>query len=183
MTQAIKERALSIPLPRFGRQPIDDLLPDSATLTPPATDDPTSGHLPRETSSHPPATDGPDASPPLPPALTPGPRTLTGTSGTSSPRGDAKTAGEVVAGLIGILCAVAFTWAARRSWHFRQPTEPEIESVAVPLGKIAARHLPTDAIAPDLIDATRAVKGAHSYVLAGPIFTRYPAEPSGDELP
>lgn len=169
---------LRIPLPKFGRQPIDDPLPANATLTPAETDGPPSGRHPPTSTPGPDPMDGPAGDPPRPPALSPGPPTRTGTY--SRARGDAKTAGEVVAGLIGILCAVAFTWAGRRGWAFRQPTVEQIDSVAVPLGAIAARHLPTDAIAPDVIDATKAVKGAHLYVLDGPIFTRYPTEPTGD---
>jgi len=172
---------LRIPLPKFGRQPIDDPLPDNATVTPAGTDELPSSPHPAATPSSPGPMDDPDAGPPRPPALSPGPPTRTGTS--SRARGDAKTAGEVVAGLIGILCAVAFTWAGRRGWAFRQPTVEQIDSVAVPLGAIAARHLPTDAIAPDVIDATKAVKGVHLYVLDGPMFTRYPTEPTGDDLP
>jgi hypothetical protein len=78
----------------------------------------------------------------------------------------------VLAGLVAIGCLWAFTLFGRRGLHFRQPTEPQIDGVAVPLGRIIARHLPTDVIGPDLIDVTKAAGAAHRYWLDGPLITR-----------
>lgn len=171
---------VGIPLPRFGRQPKTDLLPEGATVE--ETADPSRGPLPDPESPNLPRdpTD-PDAGRALPPVPSLEAPTPTRTSFRAG--GDPKTAGEVIAGALGILCALAFTWAARRGRIFRQPTQRQLDDVSMPLGAIAARHLPTDMIGPDVIDATKAVKAAHSYVLDGPMFTRPHTEPTGDELP
>ena len=174
MPQHQESPLLTIPLPRF-RQPISDPpLPevtddqDPTTATPP--DAPPS-------SSPPPATDSPESSPAPPPVLSPEPRARTRTSSA----GDPKVAYEIVAGLIAIGCLWAYTLLGRRGLHFRQPTESQVDDVARPLGKIIARHLPTDVIGPDLIDITQAAGGAHRYVIGGPLVSRIPAIPEGPE--
>jgi len=184
MTMAPAEPLVEIPLPRFGRQPTSDPLPDDAIQTPAATDSLSEGRPPEAGSPSPQLDlqESPDGASPPPPVPSLDPPTRTGTS---SGRGgaNAKTAGEVLAGLVGVACGIAYTWAARRGWFFRQPTKADVDAFTQPLGEIAARHMNTDLISPDIVAGTRAVKAAHDYVLGGPMFTRLPREPQGDELP
>jgi hypothetical protein len=166
---------LSLPLPRF-RQPIRD--PD----LPEATGDPgpETAH-PRGPETAPPADsrpDSPDGSPAPPPVLSPEAPARTRTSSA----GDAKVASQVVAGLVALACGIAYGLFGRRGLHFRQPTERQIDDFAVPLGAILARHLPTEVISRDLVDATAAAGAAHRYTLDGPLVTRY-AEPIPEDLP
>jgi hypothetical protein len=167
MSSQTETPPVAIPLPRFRRPISDPPLPEVDSPT--ATDGP-SPDQPQTGPSSPQDPTSLDASPPPPPVLSPGPRTLTGTS---SRAGDPKVAGEVLAGLIALACLWAYTIAGRSRRHFRQPTQDQIDDVATPLGNIAARHLPTEFINRDLVDASRAVGAAHRYVIDGPLLTRY----------
>jgi hypothetical protein len=183
MPPETKERpALVLPLPRFGRQPIRD--PDLPEVTDdqiPTTPEPSPG------MSGPQPASSPDESPAPPPVLSPDRRTRTGifsAPGDGRSAGDPSVAREVIAGLIGIACLWAYTLFGRRGYDFRQPTEPQIGDVARPLGKLVARHLPTDVIGPDLIDITHAAAGAHRYVIAGPLVQRANyASPEPEDIP
>lgn len=155
----------AIPLPRFRQPHQDPALPEVE-----ATDGPSS-EQPPPASPGPLLPSSPDGEPLPPPVLSPDPRTRTGTS--SRAAGDPKIAGEVIAGLIAIGCMWAFTIFGRRRLHFRQPTTRQVEDVAVPLGNIAARYLPTEVIGKDLVDATHAAGAVHRYVMDGPLLTRY----------
>ena len=170
----LSEKTITVPFPRFGRQPIrDPELPEVAT------DDPT-GTMPANppaTSSHLPETPPDDVPPPLP---APSPERR-GPIRTSSV-GDPKVGARVVAGLIALACGVAFTMFARRGLIFRQPTRAQVDDVADPLGAIIARHLPLDVVGPDLLDATAAAAAAHGYVIAGPLVVR-PDSPLPEEIP
>jgi hypothetical protein len=159
---------LEIPLPRFRQpRPPDPELPEVDTTT----DSPLSD-LPGPESPNRRPGPSPDDDPLPPLELSPDHRTRTGIS---SRPGDPKVAREVFAGLIALFCGFAYAGLARRGLWFRQPTERQIDDVATPLGKILARHLPTDVIGPDFIDATHAAGAAHRYILDGPIVGRYDA--------
>lgn len=159
---------LAIPLPRF-RQPISDP-PLPVVETEQETAGPSSGPHPAPESPGPLPPSSQDDSPAPPPVLSPDHPTRTGTS---SRPGDPKLAGEVVAGLIALACGVAFTWFGRRGYAFRQPTERQVDDVALPVGRIIARHLPTDVIGPDFIDFTKAAGATHRYIVAEPLLTRF----------
>lgn len=165
----IDEVTVAIPLPRFRRPQSDPPLPEVDNM---ATESPSSDEPPRETSDRP-QPSSPDDDPAPPPVLSPGPLTRTGISSRSKNAGDPKVAGEVFAGLIAIVCLWAYTVAGRRGRHFRQPTEPQVDDIARPLGRIAARYLPTELINDTLVDATHAAAGVHRYVIDGPLLTRY----------
>lgn len=168
---------VTIPLPRFGRQPIHDpALPevegetDDQTVTTPPDD-------PGPTTSSRWATPPPDAAPPPLPDPSPERRAHTATSSA----GDPKVGARVVAGLIALACGVAFTLFSRRGLVFRQPTREQVDDVAGPVGAIIARHLPTDVIGPDLLDATAAAAAVHGYVIDGPLVVR-PDSPLPEEI-
>lgn len=155
-----------LPLPRFRQPSRDPALPE-------VTDD-------QEPVTVPPATDprptrGPQ--PPSPPAESPtSPRVPSleapTPTATSSRAGDPKVAGEVIAGLIALACGYAAWFFGRRRRTFRQPTVHEIDDIANPLGSLAARHLPTEFISKDLVDATHAAGAVHRYLIDGPLVTR-----------
>jgi hypothetical protein len=162
---------LSLPLPAFRRPISDPDLPEVGTVDPPpATSAASPGPLPPSS---------PGESPAPPPALNPDRPTPTRTSSAGS---DPKVAREVVAGLIALACGIAFGLLGRRGLHFRQPTERQVDELATPLGSIIARHLPTEFISKDLVDATAAAGAAHRYVIDGPLVSRY-AEPIPEDLP
>ena len=157
---------LSLPLPRF-RQPIEDPpLPEVTDDPAPATEPPRPGPATGPGPDSPPPS--PDARPAPPPVLNPAPAARTGTSSA----GDPKVAREVLAGLIALACGVVASLAARRGLRFRQPTPLQVDHVAHPLGDIVARHLPTEFISRDLVDATAAAGGVHRYLTDGPLLVR-----------
>lgn len=165
----------ALPLPRFGRQPIrDEELPevtDDQTVTTPLAEPATTPGPRWETAP-------PDAGPPPLPDPTPARPGRTATSSV----GDPKVGARVVAGLIALACGLAFTAFSRRGLVFRQPTREQVDDVADPLGRIIARHLPTDIIGPDLLDGTAAAAAVHGYVIHGPLITR-PDSPLPEEMP
>lgn len=169
------ERTISMPLPKFGRQPIrDPELPEVATddpiVTTPASGPPaTPNHLQEPTS--------PDAGLPPRPDPMPAPRAPIRTSSA----GDPKVGARVVAGLIALACGVAFTLFSRRGLVFRQPTRGQVDDIADPLGQIIARHLPTEIIGPDLLDGTAAAAAIHGYIIDGPLVER-PDSPLPEDL-
>jgi hypothetical protein len=161
---------LSIPLPRFRQpRPPDPALPEVETDGPgPATEasPPSPDHLQQPTP-----TPGP-----LPP-LDLSPERPAPTRTFSA--GDLKVAGEVVAGILALVCGYAAWFAGRRARVFRQPTQTQLDNVATPVGAIVARHVPTEFISRDLVDATRAAGAVHSYLIDGPLIERTP-EPMPD---
>lgn len=158
------EQLLALPLPRF-RQPISDPpLPEVTGDPGPTTEPPASP----STSSPRSGLDSPEPSPAPPPVLSPERPARTATSSA----GDPKVAYQVFAGLIAIGCLWAYTLFGRRGLHFRQPSQRQVDGIANPLGRLVARHLPTDVIGPDLIDATEAAAAAHHYIIDGPLITR-----------
>lgn len=162
---------LSLPLPRF-RQPLTD--PDLPAVT--ADPDPTTTAEPSPEPGQPsirpsrPSTDPPSPTVPRVAALAPTP---------TSSAGDPKIAAQVVAGLLALACGIAYGLFARRGRHFRQPSTRQITDIADPVGAILARHLPTEFISKDLVDATAAAGATHAYLVDGPLVTRI-AEPMPD---
>lgn len=163
-----------LPLPGFRQPrppdpPLPEVTDDPAPATePPANDRPTtSGPLPPP----PPA----DPLPPIDPSREPAPtRTFSA--------GDIKVAGEVVAGLIALVCGYAAWFLGRRRIAFRQPTTEQLQNVAQPVGAIVARHVPTEFISRDLVDGTRAAGALHAYLTDGPLTYREPEPiPIGDD--
>lgn len=177
LTQDAEPRTLLLPLPRF-RQPVRDpelpeVTDDQGPETGPPAPAPETSPSPRPPS---PSTEAP-ASLRVPNLEAPTP------TPTSSRAGDPKLAGEVIAGLFALVCGYAAWFCGRRRMAFRQPTPREVDDIAIPLGRLAARHLPTEVISKDLVDATHAAGAVHRYLTAGPLVTR-DREPSnlGDEL-
>lgn len=166
--------APAIPLPAFGRQPIHD--PE----LPEVTDDPTpTPQVSNTTTPHlQPAGDSPAPAPRPLPELSPVPLARSRTFSA----GDASKAADVLAGLIVIAATIAGGWLRRRGLQLRTPTPAELKDITGPVGRIAARHLPVELIAPDLVDATEAAAAAHSYVMAGPLADRIaPISPEAPE--
>jgi hypothetical protein len=159
---------LAFPLPRFGRQPImDPDLPEVTDGPGPATEP-----NPAPESPDPLQPSNPIPGPPLLPDPSPAPPARTRISSA----GDPLLAAEVVAGLVALACGIAAGWLRRTGRYLRQPTPGQIDDVAGPVGRILARHLPTEIISKDLVDATRAAGAAHRYVIDGPLVERI-AEP------
>jgi hypothetical protein len=157
---------LLLPLPGF-RQPIRDPELPAVTDDPvPATDRP---QAPSPSSRNPlqpsPSTES-DTSPRVPSLEAPTP------TATSSRAGDPKVAGEVIAGIFALACGYAAWWFGRRRRSFRQPTAAQVTDIATPLGNLAARHLPTEFISKDLVDATHAAGALHRYLIDGPLVVR-----------
>lgn len=160
--------AIEIPLPSF-LQPRPRLDPDLPEQEPPAS---TSGPSPEQTEEHrPPISPADDLPAPPLPSLEPPAATRTRTSAT----GDPVAAGRVVAGLLVIVAGIAAGLLARTGRHLRQPTKQQVSEIADPIGRIAARHLPSEFIGRDLADVTEAAAATHAYVLddyAGPLVQR-----------
>ena len=131
-----------------------------------------------------------DDSPPLPPSLSPeqdptssplsdlddepseyeepaSPRTTTSTRRKAG--GDPRQVAQVIGGLLILLTGTLALLANQRGRTFRQPTARQRDDIAEPLARIAVRHLPLDALGPDLADATAAAVALHSYVMDGPL--------------
>lgn len=166
LTDDPEPRTLLFPLPRF-RQPVRD--PELPAVETDGPDLQTAPHPGPPTPSSPPApnlsTDS-DTSARVPNLEPPTP------TRTSSRAGDPKVAGEVIAGLFALACGYAAWFFGRRRMTFRQPTPGEVDAIAHPLGSLAARHLPTEFISKDLVDATHAAGAVHRYLIAGPLVTR-----------
>jgi hypothetical protein len=107
------------------------------------------------------------------------PRTTTSTRRKSG--GDPRQVAQVIGGLLVLLTATLALLANQRGRTFRQPTVRERDDIAQPLARIAVRHLPLDALGPDLADATMAAVALHGYVMAGPLTPPISADsPAGD---
>lgn len=176
-------RTVLTPLPRFTQPLRDPDLPEVETGDPdPATEParpPATATATETTPSNPrPPTASTD---PTPGGRVPSLEAPTPTR-TFSRAGDPKTAAEVIAGLLSLALGAAAWWAARRRLQFRQPTPGQLTDVATPLGNLAARHLPTEVINRDLVDATHAAGAMHRYLTDGPLLTRAPEPlPRGDD--
>lgn len=166
LTQDPEPRTLLSPLPRFRQLQQDPPLPVVTADPDQATETPAPGP---ETTTDPqgpsPSIDA-TPSPRVPSLEAPTP------TRTSSRAGDPKVAGEVIAGLFALACGYAAWFFGRRRMSFRQPTPPQVDAIATPLGNLAARHLPTEFISKDLVDATHAAGAVHRYLIAGPLVTR-----------
>lgn len=101
--------------------------------------------------------------------------TPTGTSSPGSrwrPGGRPSDVAEVLVGLLVLATGGLALLAARRSRTFRQPTPRQATDISEPLARIACRHLPMDAVGPDLADATKAAGALHAYLFDGPLVQR-----------
>jgi hypothetical protein len=86
-----------------------------------------------------------------------------------APGGDPDKVATVLGGLFLIALGTVSFLARRRERQLRMPTPRQLEDIAQPLARIACRHLPMDALGPDLIDGTEALVAVHGYVLDGPL--------------
>lgn len=88
--------------------------------------------------------------------------------------GNPQEVGETLAGLLALLSGFLVLRAARRGRRFRAPDPAERDAIAFPVARILTRHLPMQAIGPDIKDAAQAARGLADYVQAGPLLTRSP---------
>lgn len=154
-----------VPLPAF-RQPHLHRLDSPPESSPESTP-------PDETStpdSPPPSS--PTGDRPAPIESSPG-RPAAGRTRTSG-TGDPTAAGKALGGLLVIVLGALGAMLARSGRRLRQPTPRQVDDIALPLGAIAARHLPTELIGRDLADLTQAAAATHRYILdeSGPLVTR-----------
>lgn len=110
----------------------------------------------------------------------PSPRTRISTS--RKPGGDPVMVAQVLGGLLLLLTGTLAVLASRQGKTFRQPTPRQRDDIAEPLARIAVRHLPLEALGPDLADATAAAVSVHSYVMAGPLTAKQTAARSAGEF-
>jgi hypothetical protein len=92
------------------------------------------------------------------------------------PGGDPTQAAQIIGGLIVLVTGLAGTLAMRTGRRMRQPDAAQRDAIAEPLGRIAVRWLPMDAIGRDFLDGLQAARGAHDYLTAGPLITRPAAD-------
>lgn len=82
---------------------------------------------------------------------------------------------KVTAELVVAVVAIVFTGVAvaarfRRRVKMRKPTDRQLSAIADPLARIAARHLPAEALNADLADAVAMTAAVTAYAGAGPVF-------------
>jgi hypothetical protein len=87
------------------------------------------------------------------------------------PGGDPEKVAKVVGGLLVLTIATLSILARRRGREVRQATPRQRDDIAQPVARILVRHLPLDALGPDLVDITEAVVATHEYLLDGPLVT------------
>lgn len=110
----------------------------------------------------------------------PSPRTRISTS--RKPGGDPRMVAQVLGGLLLLLTGTLAMLASRQGKSFRQPTPQQRDDIADPLARIAVRHLPLEALGPDLADATAAAVSVHSYVMDGPLIAKHNAARTAGEF-
>jgi hypothetical protein len=86
-----------------------------------------------------------------------------------APGGDPDKVATVLGGLLLIALGTISFLARRRERQLRMPSPRQLEDIAQPIARIACRHLPMDALGPDLIDGTEALVAIHAYALDGPL--------------
>lgn len=87
------------------------------------------------------------------------------------PGGDPAQVAVVIGGLLILTIGALGRLANRRGRDVRQPTPAQRDQMARPLARIACRHLPMNALGPDLADAAEAVVAADNWVHDGPLIT------------
>lgn len=121
-----------------------------------------------------------------PPTPAAGIRTDTSSRGDAAApvRIGAKEASVALAGLLGVV-ALAGAWIVQRRTRqertLRQPSDDELDDIALPLARIAARFVPASVLVPTLTDGIMAASAAGAYVTNGPIIVpnvRIPKEPA-----
>lgn len=101
----------------------------------------------------------------------------TPTSTRRRPGGEPHMVAQVLGGLLLLLTGTLGVLLARQGRTLRQPTPAQRDGMAEPVARIAVRHLPLDALGPDLADATAAVVAVHGYIADGALITQVRAEP------
>lgn len=99
-------------------------------------------------------------------------RTPTSATGDEPARATPREVGELVAALIAAAAVgvgLLVRWRFRDQVRLRQPTRAHTEAVGLPLGRIAARHVPLGKLTPDLRDLVVAAVGVNDYLDAGPV--------------
>ncbi len=75
----------------------------------------------------------------------------------------------MVAGVLAGIVAIVGGWVAlrlaSRGRSLRPPTPTQLDDITKPLGRIAVRHLPMDALGPDFTDVLQAAAATNAYVL------------------
>lgn len=87
------------------------------------------------------------------------------------PGGDPVVVAQTLAGLVVVVVGFLAVRLYGRGLVLREPTPAELDEITKPIGRIAVRYLPMDALNPDLLDATQAVAATHKYVRRGPLVT------------
>jgi len=107
--------------------------------------------------------------PPPPPSLEPPDDTRTRTWGTTKPR-DAvsdRNAARVVKGLLAAVLRTLGWQLGRAGLELRQPTNPQLDGIAAPAGRILARFLPAELISGTLVDVAELSAATNDYLLDG----------------
>lgn len=91
------------------------------------------------------------------------PPTATSSAGKWRGSGDPIATAKVFGGLLTIALSTLALVLRRRSVAFRQPDSEQLDDIVSPLARIACRHLPMDAIGPDLGDFALSASAIHSY--------------------
>jgi hypothetical protein len=91
--------------------------------------------------------------------------------------------GQAFAGLLVLGARIGDRLVARaKGKALRAPSREQADDIAEPLARIACRHLPMDALSPDLTDAGLAAAAIDAYVHDGDLITeRKPAPLTPDE--
>ncbi len=115
---------------------------------------------------------------PLPPMTEYG-ATRTGTSSRTE-RADPKVAAELAAVVV-VLVVAGFALLVRLRTGgertLRRPTDHQRARIAAPLGRIAARHVPAEALTNDVVDLVAAGAATGEYLDDGPLLVTAPVDP------
>lgn len=87
---------------------------------------------------------------------------------------DRKVAAELGVAAVGVISLIVLVaqiaFRKRDGRKLREPSKEEYKKVADPIGRIAARHIPTmdSILAKDIADLTKSVGGVKEYLLSEP---------------
>lgn len=96
--------------------------------------------------------------------------TLTRTSGTGSPRGDARAAGKALLALVGALVLLADAVLVRTAQRrLRRPTRVQMNNLATPAGRLAYRHGAAAVLGEDVGDIIDMTGAVADWMLDGPL--------------
>lgn len=71
----------------------------------------------------------------------------------------------MLAGIVAIVGGWVALRLASRGRALRAPSPTQLDDITKPLGRIAVRHLPMDALGPDFTDVLQAAAATNAYVL------------------